>query len=185
MAYPVDIRGALEALGSQRVVEGDLALSDVTLGDERLAFSGPASFAVTLTNTGAGIVAAGEVRARATTACVRCLNDFELDVTGEVQGFYVHAEHGEGIPEEQEIEPISDFRVDLEPALVQAIVVELPFAPLHSQDCAGLCAVCGADLNEGACRCSAGEPDSPFAGLEGLLAAEGSPRADEECSPDG
>lgn len=174
MAYPIDIRGALDALGSQRVVDGELVLSDVSLGDELFAFSGPASFTVELTNTGAGIVATGQARARATTVCVRCLCDFELDVAGEVQGFYVDGDHDEGIPHEQEVERISDFRVDLEPALVQAVVVELPFAPLHSPDCAGLCPVCGADLNEGACSCSPEVPDTRLAGLKDLLVPEAS-----------
>jgi uncharacterized protein len=183
MAFPVDIRGALEALGSQLVIEDSLELSDVVMGDEAFAFPEPAAFAVTLTNTGAGIVAAGEVRAGVTSVCVRCLCVFALDVIGSVEGFYVAPEHAGGIPEEQDVELVRDSCIDLESAVVQAVLVELPFAPLHAPECAGLCASCGADLNEGACACPVETPASPLAGLGELLS--GRPYiADEETRED-
>jgi uncharacterized protein len=52
--------------------------------------------------------------------------------------------------------------------VVQSLVVDLPFAPLHSPDCAGICASCGQDLNAGDCRCVPEAASSPFAGLKDL-----------------
>ena len=40
--------------------------------------------------------------------------------------------------------------LDLEPALRDALVLELPLSPLCSQDCAGPCAECGARLADAA-----------------------------------
>ncbi len=169
MPYPVNTRGVTDALGSQRVVSDTLNVGELHLGDQAFFPVGPGSFDVTLTYAGAGIVASGTVSARFRTDCVRCLRDFEMDVTGEVEGFYVNETHAGELPEEQEYELIENDTIDLEPALVQALVVELPFAPLHSEECAGICPRCGADLNEGPCGCAPEEPGSPFAGLKDVL----------------
>jgi uncharacterized protein len=49
-------------------------------------------------------------------------------------------------------------------------VLEAPFAPLHDEECAGICPECGADLNQGPCGCeTAVRGPHPFAALEGLL----------------
>lgn len=169
MSYPITTRGVSDALGSQRVVADEIEIGDVHLGEQLFTPVGPASFDVTLTYTGVGIVAAGKVSARFRTECVRCLQDYELDVTGDVEGFYVDAAHASGIPAEQEYEPLVDYGIDLQPALIQALVVELPFAPLHTPECAGICPRCGADLNEGPCGCEPEEPESPFAKLKDVL----------------
>jgi uncharacterized protein len=56
------------------------------------------------------------------------------------------------------------------PSIMGALVLEAPFAPLHAEDCAGICPACGADMNTDPCECDA-KPDklNPFAALGGLL----------------
>lgn len=170
MPYPVSVRSVLEALAATRVVSGEIEMSDLELGEQPYAFAGPAHFEITLTNTGAGIVAEGSADAVVRTPCVRCLCEFDLPVHADVEGFYVQPGHDEQIPEEQEYEHISDDgKIDLEPAVVSSIVVALPFAPLHSAECKGICPTCGADLNMEECGCSPTGTESPFAGLGRLL----------------
>ena len=43
--------------------------------------------------------------------------------------------------------------VDLEVLAHDALLLELPPAPLCRQDCRGLCSMCGADLNIEQCDC--------------------------------
>ena len=50
----------------------------------------------------------------------------------------------------------------------EVISLALPVKPLCGEDCAGLCARCGADLNQGGCSCAQARPDSPFAVLAAL-----------------
>ena len=50
----------------------------------------------------------------------------------------------------------------------EVISLALPVKPLCGEDCAGLCARCGADLNQGRCPCAQERPDSPFAVLAAL-----------------
>lgn len=50
----------------------------------------------------------------------------------------------------------------------EVISLSLPVKPLCGENCAGLCARCGADLNQGGCPCAQERPDSPFAVLAAL-----------------
>ena len=82
-------------------------------------------------------------------------------MSGELR-IHVHERYADGPlsgPSDEEIYPIDDDVVDLGPLVRDAIVLELPMAPLCTQDCAGLCPQCGANLNEGACGCVA--PSDP------------------------
>lgn len=170
----VDISSLLEDLGASTTVEGEFALDHLAIGDEVFRLLEPASFTVEVTNTGSGIVAGGTVRARTSATCSRCLEPFELLIDAGVEGFYVQPGHEDEIPEEQEIEPIfSDGTVDLAPALQAALTLEAPFAPVHDEECSGLCPVCGCNLNEESCSCHVEvEPMGPFAALRDLLPDE-------------
>lgn len=178
MAYPFLIRGVLDALGDSRFVTDTVPLTEVRLGDDVFTPLTPAAFTLTLTNTGSGIVADGRATATFRATCVRCLCDFDLEVTADVDGFYVQEGDDADLPDEQEREYIHEERIDLEPAVVQSLVLALPFAPVHSADCKGICATCGADLNEGACDCGPDLSGSPFAKLKDLLPEDGD-RADD------
>jgi len=169
MSYRTSVRGLFEALASSCTVTGGFAANDVDLGGQPFHFEAPISFEVSLTNAGTGIVAQGSASARVLTPCSRCLCDSHLDLEAEVDGFYVLPGHDADLPEEQEAELIAeDLSVDLEPAIMAAIVVELPFAPLHDDSCRGICPVCGADRNTDPCECVQAAPQSPFAALQDL-----------------
>lgn len=169
MPYKLEVRSILESLSASRDVSGSLVAPPVLLGEQEYDFQGPVVFEVALTNAGTGVVASGTAKARVRTSCVRCLCDVCLDVEADVEGFYVRPGHESDIPEEQEVELIADdSTIDLEPAIVQSVVVELPFAPLHDPDCKGICPVCGADRNFDECDCTPEAPSSPFDALTDL-----------------
>jgi len=173
--YPVSVAEILSDHGAALHLEGDIDLGSFSVGEEPFEGIAPAHFAVDLTNTGSGIVAMGHIAGEVKAQCARCLRDFPLLVTGEVEAFYVEARYADEIPEEAEAEPVTgDEMVDLAPALMGAITVEIPFAALHDPECEGLCPTCGADLNEGSCGCrNDAEAENPFAALKGLLPVEG------------
>jgi uncharacterized protein len=163
----VEVRTLFASLSASREVSGQLTLPDVMLGEQVYHFEGPVDFSMTLTNVGTGIIAAGTATATVHTPCSRCLCDTVLRLEAEVEGLYVQPGHDEGIPEEQEYELIGDdMSVDLEPAIAQSLLVELPFATLHDPDCKGICPVCGADRNLVDCECEPPAAASPFDALK-------------------
>ena len=46
-----------------------------------------------------------------------------------------------------------DGVADLKPLVEELIVSETPFNVLCDEECQGLCAICGSDLNTGSCGC--------------------------------
>ena len=170
-SYRVDIQSILEVLAETIEVSDDLVLDTFEVGTEVFKPQGPAHFDVTLTNTGTAIIGMGKVTLPVLATCARCLAEFPTDIDAEVDGFYVTPGRDQDLPEEQEVEFIDgEHRVDILLAIMAALVLEAPFAPLHDEECAGICATCGSDLNEGPCACQ-GEPGDahPFAELKGLL----------------
>lgn len=53
-----------------------------------------------------------------------------------------------------------DYQLDLDELATSDILLELPSKILCKDDCKGLCQKCGANLNEGQCKCNKSEVDS-------------------------
>ena len=60
--------------------------------------------------------------------------------------------------------------VDLEPLVRDNVLPALPFSPLHSPDCLGLCERCGGDRNLDRCSCTDQPVDVRWAVLDDLFA---------------
>ena len=76
--------------------------------------------------------------------CMRCLADAVLDVRIEAREYHA-AKPGED--EELLCEYVVDDQLEVSAWARDAIVLSLPTQILHAPDCAGLCPVCGKDLN--------------------------------------
>ncbi|MHB8761824.1 MAG: YceD family protein [Coriobacteriia bacterium] len=171
--YLVDVRPILEDLGAVIPLESDVDLPEIILGTEAFKPLRPGHLVADVTNSGAGIVVSGSIDAEFEAVCSRCLREFPLRVTAAVEGFYVPPGGDVDIPEEQEVSYIAEeASIDLMEQILSALVLELPFAPLHAVDCPGICPRCGADLKEGECDCEPVRADSPFAALKDLLSPD-------------
>lgn len=91
-----------------------------------------------------GIWVSGTAEADLTGECARCLVPVEDETSVELEELYVHP----GKDADEDAYFVVDERIDIEPALRDAVVLDLPFTPLCREDCAGLCLECGANLNE-------------------------------------
>ena len=58
--------------------------------------------------------------------------------------------------------------IDLKNALQQQLIMSLSQRPLCKEACKGLCQKCGANLNEGDCRCTKDQINDRFEILKGL-----------------
>jgi uncharacterized protein len=63
----------------------------------------------------------------------------------------------------------SDFRVDITEPIRQVLILAVPLKPLCAETCRGLCASCGANLNETGCDCKRDNTDPRWEGLKGFL----------------
>jgi uncharacterized protein len=100
--------------------------------------------------------------------CRRCLRPLNGDLHCEVRELYrPRAEH-EAPDADEDTYPLARDHLDLRPLVRDALLLELPLAPLCQEDCRGLCPTCGADLNEGSCGCPPAVVDPRWAALESL-----------------
>jgi uncharacterized protein len=97
--------------------------------------------------------------------CVRCLEDAGVELAIRAREY--HATGGDR-SEETTTPYLEDDRLDLSAWARDAIALELPEKILCREDCAGLCAGCGTNLNVGSCTCPPPEPDPRFSKLAEL-----------------
>jgi uncharacterized protein len=109
-----------------------------------------------------GVLATGEVVSEWEGECRRCLRPVHGQARAEFRELF------EQRPQEGQTYPLRHEHIDLEPLAREALLVELPLAPLCSPDCRGLCPECGADLNAGPCGCAPSQGDPRWQVLDAL-----------------
>lgn len=116
---------------------------------------------VVLESVVGGVAVSGTVRAPWSATCRRCLEPAGGALVVPVREHFT--EQGDG----EETYPLHDGEVDLEPMVRDAVLLELPQAPLCSAGCRGLCPQCGANRNLEPCSCQAPR-DPRWARLDAL-----------------
>jgi uncharacterized protein len=133
----------------------------------------PVTADLTLTSYPGGITVSGTVGAPWVGECRRCGGPVSGAVSAAVRERYT-AEGG--TDRDDEAYPLAGDELDLEPLARDAVLLELPLAPLCRPDCLGLCPQCGTNWNQGPCQCRpAGDPR--WAVLDALRDSEHRPMA--------
>jgi uncharacterized protein len=112
-----------------------------------------------------GVLVTGRLEALAALDCARCLSPNSAPISVEVCELFVSTPEVAG---EDEAYRLRDTDMDLGPMLVDALTLALPLRPLCREDCRGLCATCGTNLNEGECDCTQETLDPRWAPLAAL-----------------
>ena len=138
-------------LRTLRIRSGDQAHERVEIELEPLVLGGqsyepqpdpaPAELAVTRASSGTVLELALDVSLEG--PCFRCLQDAELALQLGLREY--EATHPEG--DDERTEYLEDDRLDLSAWAHDEIALALPDKILCRPDCAGLCPVCGKDLN--------------------------------------
>ena len=113
---------------------------------------------------------------RLQTDCAACLQTFELDVPVAFSMTLKPRPHSEaGLPEEMELSRedleecyYSGDTIDLDEILREQIILALPMYPRCTEECRGLCPVCGVNLNQETCNCQRDDVDPRLAVLKTL-----------------
>jgi len=142
---------------------GPIAGLEVT--GSRVPEGSDVSVDVVLEGVAGGVEVAGTVEAPWVGACRRCLAEAKGTLVVPVRELYTQS--GDG----NETYELRDDTVDLEVLAHDALLLELPPAPLCRPDCQGLCPMCGVDRNLEKCSCET-PPNPRFAALDALLSAD-------------
>ena len=96
-----------------------------------------------------GVLVTGDLDVPVEGSCARCLEPIEDTLHLSVQELYAYAgSTTEATSEEDEVRRIEGDYLDLEPLVRDTVVLNLPLAPVCTEDCAGLCVDCGQRLDD-------------------------------------
>ncbi len=140
-----DLRSLKLRAGEEHREAREIELAPIELAGQRYVAvpeKVEAEFAVTQANS--GNVFELRFHTRLHGPCFRCLEDAVLDLAISAREY--QAERPEGA-EELTTPYVADDRLDLSAWARDAVVLALPDKILCKPECAGLCPVCGGDLN--------------------------------------
>lgn len=166
------IRDVSKQLSFTEPVASFPVLAAMVAADE-CAFDGPVQAELTAGREMDHYRVEGTVSVAVQQACSRCLVDFRHGLCSRFTVFFREGtpqEGGEGEVELSEQDLVSTVfsgdEIDLLPEIGEQVALAIPLKPLCSEQCKGLCPVCGADLNTTQCGCSREPVNLKFAALK-------------------
>jgi uncharacterized protein len=116
----------------------------------------------------------GDLRTTLEMTCSRCLEPFTAPIDAAFDLRYQPHSHAIG-DAEREVEEddlttafYENEQIDLGQLMHEQFYLALPMKPLCKDDCKGLCATCGTNLNSSACTCQPAWEDPRLAVLKAL-----------------
>ena len=161
----LDVSNALKFPGQVYRFETDLEIEEMEVLNDPVSFE--------------DIVVSGEyfaagdkisMRAQANAAvisrCAKCLEEVRMNLTAELDACFARTPD----PDDPDLYTYDSSVVDLTDAVRDALLLELPYRFLCSEDCKGLCSSCGINLNLGTCTCQEGlNVTNPFSALKAIV----------------
>jgi uncharacterized protein len=130
-----------------------------------------------VTKTHRGVLVQGTVETAVPMECSRCLKTFKNKLMVNIEEEYfpsldINSGNPLDTPDAPDSFLIDEHHIlDLNEAIRQNALLAIPMKPLCRKDCAGLCQVCGKDLNKGHCDCNKDIIDPRWSKLTGLTEA--------------
>lgn len=104
-----------------------------------LKFNSPVTYCLNISKVNQGVLVKGRVATVATGVCGGCLEPVEIEVANdEVCRYY---------------EQVDTAELDISDDIREDLLINVPSNCLCRDTCAGLCQVCGTNLNHGKCDC--------------------------------
>lgn len=146
-------------------------IPEMASGGAAARFASNINFDLHITRVLKEISVRGELWFSIESPCARCLKDVDLTLKPEVglvlsPGQVSGAEQGQG--ENIHHETYIGDEIDISDYLRELVAMSLPVKMLCDEECEGLCAGCGVDLNFKDCSCKEDRIDSRFEALRNL-----------------
>jgi len=150
LVFDIRTLGPASARSESRIVAAPAELGS---GMVRVPEGGKLRVDVLLEDVTDGVLVTASVAAPLAGECARCLDEFSSSTHVRFRELFATEAGGSG----DDGYVLDGDLLDLEPALRDALVLDLPLSPLCKQDCPGLCSTCGVRLADAAA--DHGHPD--------------------------
>lgn len=154
-------------------IDQEFEFFNMDLIEENTVFLEPVHSQSRIKKIGDDVFIKGKITTRINLQCSRCLSPFEYKVDSSFDLVF--------LPEELDIsaENLNDDdldkffyynrSIDLKEVILEQLNLTLPIRPLCSEDCQGICPVCGKIIGTGECSCDTEKNDSRLEKLKIFL----------------
>jgi uncharacterized protein len=167
---------------------GEVTAGELGLTEDDAVLRSPLAVSLDLTTIEGLVAVTGVLEGTIIRECVRCLKEYEDPLAFSVRASFIpepksgprhpkrinpRKARAEVVDAESEEESDDQYhyqgnQLELAPMLREHVILSAPMQPLCSDDCLGLCAQCGKNLNESPCQCPE-EPSIPtFRVVQGM-----------------
>ncbi len=146
----ISVRGALDGSTFKRPEDSDIS------------FLSPIDYDLKVERRGDSVRINGPVRARLSTTCARCLDQFAFPVASRLEMELLPRREAPSASEvelksgELDIYYYEGEEIDIDPYVFEEIMLNIPVKALCAELCKGICPSCGKNLNIEECRCEKG-----------------------------
>lgn len=150
----------------------DYSADELVLDDEHARLSEPPQVTGQVNRSGHEVRLRGEIKARAEVECDRCLRQVTVPIETSFDVTYVPAtdyvEQGTAELQEEDLglSVYEDEVIDVDELVREQVLLNIPARALCTEDCKGLCPVCGANRNETDCQCESQQTDPRWGALK-------------------
>ena len=160
----INIASVLKNEGASMDFSGTTEMGSFTFMGSPIEFAEDVSVKGTVLNIGGTIEVSADITGKYKTQCSRCCEDIvqsvECDLFESVRSDFSDAD--------AECLSLCGTALDIDGAVKSCVFNSVPLKFLCSEDCKGLCPVCGTNLNKGECNCDIAVCDPRFAILRNL-----------------
>lgn len=135
----------------------------ISRDDFGLKLKSPIRISGSATNENGIVNLKGNINTTTELQCSRCLENFNCNID------VAFDENFSKFPKDEDFYIFYKDTIDLKEMVIDYLILNMPLKLLCSEECKGLCPVCGINLNRYQCNCSKDNIDSKFAVLKDLL----------------
>jgi uncharacterized protein len=160
----LDLRSIIDNPGSSIAFEYEPDVSDISI-PSIVRFIEPPTAIGDVTNRAGVLCLVANLTTVCECTCAACINEFEFPIDLQISTCIV-----EDNEENRETDNYYyyDDKIELDDIIITELLLNIDDRILCREDCAGLCQMCGHDLNTGLCDCKK-EVDPRLAKLAELL----------------
>ena len=159
----LDLSQVLTNVGASLDVDENLILCDVEINGQNIHFTESVTAKGTVKNISGVLYLELKCKATFETQCSRCLDTICEELEFEVNERLAKSDIDE------DVLIIDSYEFDLDETVIKSFGLELPINYMCSDNCRGLCHVCGCNLNHSTCDCEDDYIDPRLAALKNFL----------------
>ncbi|HHU89531.1 MAG TPA: DUF177 domain-containing protein [Clostridiaceae bacterium] len=165
----LDITSIIKNNGGTISIQLEEALEDLKTSLGTVSFTSPVSFTGSITNNNGMLKLTGRAKLVYSTVCDRCAGRIEREHIVDIDEEIIEKEETD-LDLEDDRFTYSGNSLDLDKVLADCVLTSIPMTQVCSEDCQGLCPLCGAEISEKGCNCENHDSiDSRLEGLKGFF----------------